>query len=188
MLLALRRAVILLCAAAFLAACSSLNVVPATTTSPTQLNQANILAAINAARKANGGHKALAWGHNVQLEAACETQVGLMVQRDVLAHDAGMKLRARVSQAGYHGAVGEISPADSRRWSKPSRAGSTRRGIGRPCSTTNGPSSASRCSVCPRNAAAATASIGALSQAGRSRPGCRAASASGSSPRRRSSP
>lgn len=105
MLTHFRRSLILLCVAALLAACSSLNVVPATTTSPTQLNQASILAAINAARKANGGHKALAY--NVQLEAACRIQVGLMVQKDVLAHDAGMKLRARVSEAGYHGAVGE---------------------------------------------------------------------------------
>ena len=45
--------------------------------------------------------------YNVKLEAAARIQVNLMVQKDQLAHDVGMKLRARTDEAGYVGAVGE---------------------------------------------------------------------------------
>ena len=106
MLPILCRALLVLGASALLSACASFGtIVPKTTTAPTQLSQASMLAAVNEARRANGGHKAMSY--NTQLEAACKIQVGLMVQKDVLAHDAGMKLRARTDQAGYRGAVGE---------------------------------------------------------------------------------
>lgn len=90
-----------------LSACASIgpSIVPRSVTPPPQLTQASILSAINEARRANGGHKPMTY--NAQLEAACRTQVGLMVERDQLAHDVGMKLRARTNQAGYVGAVGE---------------------------------------------------------------------------------
>jgi uncharacterized protein YkwD len=63
------------------------------------------MTSINAARQRNGGHKPLAY--NAKLEAACKTQIGLMIQKDQLAHDLGMKPRARTNQAGYVGAIGE---------------------------------------------------------------------------------
>jgi uncharacterized protein YkwD len=70
-----------------------------------QLTQASILSTINAARQANGGHKPMSY--NVKLEAACKTQIGLMIAQDKLEHDLGMKPRARTDQAGYVGAIGE---------------------------------------------------------------------------------
>ena len=88
-----------------LSACASTSVVPRSVTPPPQLTEASIVATINEARRANGGHKAMAYNH--LLEAACRTQVALMVEKDQLAHDVGMKLRARTDQAGYRGAVGE---------------------------------------------------------------------------------
>jgi uncharacterized protein YkwD len=93
--------------ALLLAACASVgpSVVPRTATAPPQLTQAAMLGAINEARRANGGHKPMSY--NTQLEAACRTQVRLMVEKDQLAHDVGMKLRARTDAAGYRGAVGE---------------------------------------------------------------------------------
>ncbi len=88
-------------------ACASIgpSIVPRSVTPPPQLTEASILSAINEARRANGGHKPMTY--NGKLEAACRTQVGLMVEKDQLAHDLGMKLRARTDQAGYRGAVGE---------------------------------------------------------------------------------
>jgi uncharacterized protein YkwD len=96
--------------AGVLAACASTGIAPAPSnvashTSPQQLSQANILAAINGARRANGGHKPLAY--NARLEEACRIQLRLMVEKDQLSHDLGKKLRARVTEAGYQGAVGE---------------------------------------------------------------------------------
>ena len=90
-----------------LSACASVgpSVVPQTTTPPPQLTQASILSAINEARRANGGHQPMTY--NTKLEAACRTQVKLMVDKDQLAHDLGMKPRARTDQAGYVGAIGE---------------------------------------------------------------------------------
>lgn len=77
---------------------------PAATSVP-QLSQGEILAAVNAARQANGGHKPM--GYSPALEAACRTQLKLMVEKDQLAHDLGIRLRDRVTAAGYTGAVGE---------------------------------------------------------------------------------
>jgi uncharacterized protein YkwD len=88
-----------------LSACASGGIVPRGATAPQQLTQGAMLTAVNAARAANGGHRPL--GYNTALEAAARTQVRLMVEKDQLAHDVGMKLRARVDQAGYRGAVGE---------------------------------------------------------------------------------
>ena len=103
----LLRRVLLLGLGLLLSACASVgpSIVPQSNTPPPQLTQASILSAINEARRANGGHKPMTY--NVKLEAACKTQVGLMVDKDQLAHDVGMKLRARTDQAGYIGAVGE---------------------------------------------------------------------------------
>ena len=100
-----RRAFIVLGAGAALSACASTGIVPRGTTSPVQLTQGAMLTAVNEARRVNGGHKPMTY--NVQLEAAARRQVGLMVQKDQLAHDVGMKLRARTDEAGYRGAVGE---------------------------------------------------------------------------------
>lgn len=102
-----RRAFIILGAGASLSACASIGptIAPSGATTPPQLTQASILAAINRARAANGGHKPMTY--NVALEAAARRRVGLMVAKDQLAHDVGMKLRARTDEAGYHGAVGE---------------------------------------------------------------------------------
>ena len=90
-----------------LGACASVgpSIVPRSSTPPPQLTQASILSAINEARRANGGHKPMSY--NVKLEAACKTQVALMIEKDQLAHDLGMKPRARTDQAGYIGAIGE---------------------------------------------------------------------------------
>ncbi|MEO7221568.1 MAG: CAP domain-containing protein [Devosia sp.] len=101
------RALLVLGAGLLLSACASIGptIAPRGATAPPQLTQASILTAINAARQSNGGHRPMTY--NVALGAACKTQVGLMVQRDELAHDVGMKLRARTNQAGYVGAVGE---------------------------------------------------------------------------------
>lgn len=46
-------------------------------------------------------------GYSPALEAACRTQLKLMVEKDQLAHDLGIRLRDRVTAAGYTGAVGE---------------------------------------------------------------------------------
>jgi uncharacterized protein YkwD len=90
-----------------LSACASIGptIVPRSVTTPPQLTQASILTAINAARQSNGGHRPLTY--NVQLEAACKTQVALMVQKDELAHNVGMTPRQRTNQQGYRGAIGE---------------------------------------------------------------------------------
>lgn len=103
-----RRAFIIVGAGASLSACASFGLgtnVPAGTTTPAELNQASILAAINEARRINGGHKPLAY--NVALETAARSQATLMASKDQLAHNLGVTLRERVSAAGYHGAVGE---------------------------------------------------------------------------------
>ena len=63
-----------------------------------------ILAAINAVRKANG---APPWTYNVRLEDAARAQARLMAQKNTLSHDLGVTLRERVTAAGYLGAVGE---------------------------------------------------------------------------------
>jgi uncharacterized protein YkwD len=101
-----RRAFIVLGAAASLSGCASFgSIVPGGATLPNELSQANILAAVNAARRANGGHRPLAY--NTALEAAARAQANEMAARDQLAHNLGSTLRERVSAAGYNGAVGE---------------------------------------------------------------------------------
>lgn len=104
-----RRAFIVIGAGASLSACASIGglgtAVPGGATTPQQLNQASILAAVNAARRINGGHPPL--GYNVALEAAARSQANLMASRDQLAHDLGVTLRERVTAANYMGAVGE---------------------------------------------------------------------------------
>jgi uncharacterized protein YkwD len=71
---------------------------------PEALSVAEIKAAINAVRKANGQP---AWAYNDKLEAAAKSQADLMATKDKLSHDLGMTLRQRVTNAGYIGAVGE---------------------------------------------------------------------------------
>lgn len=103
-----RRAFLVLGAGVSLGACASIGLttnVPSGATAPQQLSQSSILAAINEARRINGGHPPLAY--NVALEAAARSQANLMAQKDTLAHDLGVKLRERVTTAGYVGAVGE---------------------------------------------------------------------------------
>lgn len=104
-----RRAFVIVGAGASLSACASFGGlttnVPAGTTKPQQLTTDSILAAINEARRINGGHKPMTY--NVALEAAARSQANLMASKDTLAHDLGVTLRERVSAAGYDGAVGE---------------------------------------------------------------------------------
>ena len=101
-----RRAFIIVGGGACLSACASFGTnVPSGNTAPQQLNQATILAAINEARRLNGGHKPLAY--NTALEAAARSQANLMASKDQLAHNLGVTLRERVTAAGYEGAVGE---------------------------------------------------------------------------------
>jgi uncharacterized protein YkwD len=104
-----RRAFVIVGAGASLSACASFGglttKVPAGTTRPQQLTTDSILAAVNEARRINGGHKPMTY--NVALEAAARSQANLMASKDTLAHDLGVTLRERVSAAGYDGAVGE---------------------------------------------------------------------------------
>ena len=106
MLTTTRRGFIILGTAAILAACSStIPVLPKSASStPESLSDAEILMAINAVRKANG---APAWTYNTRLEDAARSQARLMAQKNTLSHDLGVKLRQRVTEAGYIGAVGE---------------------------------------------------------------------------------
>jgi uncharacterized protein YkwD len=105
--LPLHRALLALGVGCVLSACASVGptIAPRTATTPPLLTQASILTAINAARQANGGLKALAY--NGQLEAACRTQVGIMVEKDQLEHNLGLTPRERTDQQGYRGAIGE---------------------------------------------------------------------------------
>jgi len=101
-----RRAFIIVGAGASLSACASFGTnVPSGITKPQQLTQGSILAAVNEARRINGGHKPLTY--NVALEAAARSQANLMAGKDQLAHNLGVTLRERVTAAGYDGAVGE---------------------------------------------------------------------------------
>lgn len=106
MLTPTRRGFIILGAAAALAACSTtIPVLPKSASStPENLSDAEILAAINAVRKANGAGP---WAYNDRLEAAARSQARLMAQKNTMSHDLGITLRQRVTTAGYLGAVGE---------------------------------------------------------------------------------
>lgn len=101
-----RRALLVLGAAGLVSACSAtIPPLPAATASrPEELTRDQILAAINATRKANG---APAWTYNPRLETAARAQARLMASKDTLSHDLGVTLRQRVTEAGYLGAVGE---------------------------------------------------------------------------------
>ena len=98
-----RRSMLVL-GSAFLAGCSAAIPPAPGATSPSQLTQAGILAAINGCRKRNG---APPLRYNSDLEAAARSQANLMANKDKLSHDLGVTLRQRVSTAGYQGAVGE---------------------------------------------------------------------------------
>ena len=101
-----RRHFLVLGAAATLAACSTsrVPVLPKPASSPETLSDEEILAAINATRRANG---APPWTYNTQLEQAARSHARQMASRDTLSHDLGTTLRERVTAAGYQGAVGE---------------------------------------------------------------------------------
>ncbi|MFD2648549.1 CAP domain-containing protein [Devosia albogilva] len=100
-----RRHFLVLGAAAALAACSTtVPVLPKLASSPETLSDEEIVAAINATRRANG---APPWTYNTRLEDAARAQARLMASRDTLSHDLGTTLRERVTAAGYMGAVGE---------------------------------------------------------------------------------
>lgn len=101
-----RRAVLGLGTAALLSACAAtIPPLPAATDNrPESLSREQILAAINAVRKANG---APPWSYNPRLETAARAQARLMAGKDTLSHDLGTTLRQRVTEAGYLGAVGE---------------------------------------------------------------------------------
>lgn len=100
-----RRHFLVLGAAAALAACSTtVPVLPKPASSPETLSDEEIVAAINATRRANG---APPWTYNTRLEDAARAQARLMASRDTLSHDLGTTLRERVTAAGYMGAVGE---------------------------------------------------------------------------------
>lgn len=100
----LSRRSLLILGSAFLAGCSAAIPPAPGATSPNQLTQAGIMAAINGVRKRNG---APPLRYNSHLEAAARSQANLMAKRDKLSHDLGVTLRQRVTDAGYDGAVGE---------------------------------------------------------------------------------
>ena len=102
-----RRGLLVFGLTSLVAACSSV-VLPLGSveamTSPGQLTQGGIIAAINGVRKANGRPPLR---YNVKLETAARSQANLMASKDKLSHDLGVTLRQRVTNAGYEGAVGE---------------------------------------------------------------------------------
>ena len=101
-----RRSLLAAGAATLLAACSTtIPMLPkAAASTPETLTDDEILAAINAVRKANG---APPWSYNTRLEDAARSQARLMAQKNTLSHDLGVTLRQRVTASGYLGAVGE---------------------------------------------------------------------------------
>ncbi len=105
MLTTTRRGFIMLSATLTLAACSTtIPMLPKGASTPETMSDAEILAAINAVRKANG---APPWAYNARLEDAARSQARLMAQKNTMSHDLGVTLRERVTAAGYLGAVGE---------------------------------------------------------------------------------
>ncbi len=100
-----RRSFLALGTATVLSACvSTIPVIPAGGNTPETLTDAQIVLAINTVRQANG---APPWSYNQSLEAASRAQARLMAAKNTLSHDLGVKLRQRVTDAGYAGAVGE---------------------------------------------------------------------------------
>lgn len=98
-----RRAFVVAGAVALLSGCTAA-IAPSGSTSPAQLSQSAILAAINRTRAQNGKPPLK---YNARLEAAARSQANLMATKDQLSHDLGVTLRQRVTAAGYDGAVGE---------------------------------------------------------------------------------
>lgn len=98
-----RRAFVLTGSAFLLAGCSAAGV-PKGATGPGQLTVEAITAAINGTRKANNQTPFV---YNQQLARAARTHASLMAARDQISHTLGGTLRERVTEAGYHGAVGE---------------------------------------------------------------------------------
>lgn len=98
------RRFVLIGLAGLLAGCTANGPVPGAATGPAELTQAAILSAVNGVRKANG-RPPLAY--NGSLAAAARAQAQLMASRDQMSHTLGGSLRARVTAAGYDGAVGE---------------------------------------------------------------------------------
>ena len=104
-----RRAVLVLGSAAVLSACAStVKVAPAPVVSrserPEDLTRDQIVAAINATRRAHG---AAPWSYSPALENAARSQAQLMASKDTMSHNLGTTLRERVTAAGYQTAVGE---------------------------------------------------------------------------------
>jgi uncharacterized protein YkwD len=100
-----RRGFLVIAAAAALTACAStIPMLPGGASTPETLSDGEILAAINAVRKANGAPD---WTYNDRLESAARSQARLMAQQNTLSHNLGVTLRERVTAAGYLGAVGE---------------------------------------------------------------------------------
>lgn len=100
-----RRGFVLFGAAALLSGCAS-NYVPSTITTAVDVTPDQMLAEINAIRKANG-RPALSF--NSTLADAARNQARMMADRDELSHDfgPGLTLRERVTAVGYQGPVGE---------------------------------------------------------------------------------
>lgn len=100
-----RRSLLLLGATGLLSACTAtIPMMPSGDVAPEALTQDQILATINAVRRANGRP---AWSYNTALERAAQAQSDLMARRGEMSHDLGVTLRQRVTTAGYYGAVGE---------------------------------------------------------------------------------
>ena len=101
-----RRSILLLGAASLLSACAStIPPLPAKVSDqPEDLTREQIVATINAVRRANGAGP---WTYNPALETAARSQARLMAGQDKLSHDLGVTLRQRVTEAGYMLAVGE---------------------------------------------------------------------------------
>ncbi|MBK1796213.1 CAP domain-containing protein [Devosia sp. WQ 349] len=101
-----RRSLLILGAAGLVSACSTtIPPLPAKASSqPEGLSREEIVATINAVRRANGAGE---WTYSSALEAAARSQARLMARKDTLSHDLGVTLRERVTEAGYQLAVGE---------------------------------------------------------------------------------
>ena len=85
-----------------LSACSSF--VPEGSTGPAATTREVFLRKINETRAANWVNPLT---YDTRLEVAARRQAELMAAKDTIAHELGESLRQRVSEAGYHEAVGE---------------------------------------------------------------------------------
>lgn len=107
-----RRSFIVLGAALALSACSNAYV-PASTTPAVAVSAADMVAEINAIRRANGRPPLV---FNATLAEAARHQARMMADRDELSHNfgPGQSLRDRVSAVGFAGPVGENVAAGQR--------------------------------------------------------------------------